>query len=40
LFGAVGGLAGHHPGVWILDANGAVIIGVLAGAVPFFACTS
>jgi len=37
--GAVGGLVVVTPACGFVDANGAVIIGVLAGAVPFFACT-
>src|SRR2546429_7306565 len=37
--GAVGGLVVISPACGFVDANGAVIIGVLAGAVPFFACT-
>jgi Amt family ammonium transporter len=37
--GAVGGLVVITPSCGFVDANGAVIIGVLAGAVPFFACT-
>ncbi|PYL46612.1 MAG: ammonium transporter [Verrucomicrobia bacterium] len=37
--GAVGGLVVITPACGFVDANGAVIIGVLAGAVPFFACT-
>ena len=36
--GAVGGLVVITPACGFVDANGAVIIGVLAGAVPFFAC--
>jgi len=35
--GAVGGLVVITPACGFVDANGAVIIGVLAGAVPFFA---
>src|SRR5437879_10425869 len=37
--GAVGGLVVITPACGFVDANGAIIIGVLAGAVPFFACT-
>src|SRR5213082_1349469 len=37
--GAVGGLVVITPACGFVDANGAVTIGVLAGAVPFFACT-
>src|SRR5437763_1789637 len=37
--GAVGGLVVITPACGFVDANGAVIIGVLAGAIPFFACT-
>jgi ammonium transporter, Amt family len=37
--GAVGGLVVITPACGFVDANGAVIIGILAGAVPFFACT-
>src|SRR5881392_3629582 len=37
--GAVGGLVVITPACGFVDANGAVIIGALAGAVPFFACT-
>jgi Amt family ammonium transporter len=37
--GAVGGLVVITPACGFVDANGAVFIGVLAGAVPFFACT-
>lgn len=37
--GAVGGLVVITPACGFVDANGAVMIGVLAGAVPFFACT-
>ena len=37
--GAVGGLVVITPACGFVDANGAVIIGVLAGVVPFFACT-
>src|SRR4029079_7336707 len=37
--GAVGGLGGHTPATGFVNATGAVIIGVLAGAVPFLACT-
>src|SRR5437763_4552571 len=37
--GAVGGLVVITPACGFVDANGAVLIGVLGGAVPFFACT-
>src|SRR6202007_1399987 len=37
--GAVGGLVVITPACGFVDATGAVIIGVLAGAVSFFACT-
>src|SRR2546423_473489 len=37
--GAVGGLVVITPACGLVDATGAVIIGVAAGAVPFFACT-
>jgi ammonium transporter, Amt family len=37
--GAVGGLVVITPACGFVDPAGAVIIGVLAGAVPFFACT-
>ena len=37
--GAVGGLVVITPACGFVDGTGAVIIGVLAGAVPFFACT-
>ena len=37
--GAVGGLVVITPACGFVDATGAVIIGVAAGAVPFFACT-
>lgn len=37
--GAVGGLVVITPACGFVDANGAMIVGVLAGAVPFFACT-
>jgi Amt family ammonium transporter len=37
--GAVGGLVVITPACGFVDPTGAVIIGVLAGAVPFFACT-
>ena len=37
--GAVGGLVVITPAAGFVTANGAVIIGILAGAVPFFACT-
>src|SRR6059058_5622885 len=37
--GAVAGLVVITPGCGFVDATGAVIIGVAAGIVPFFACT-
>jgi ammonium transporter, Amt family len=37
--GAVGGLVVITPCAGFVSASGAVIIGVLAGIVPFFACT-
>jgi Amt family ammonium transporter len=37
--GAVAGLVVITPATGFVTATGAVIIGVLAGAVPFFACT-
>jgi len=37
--GAVGGLVVVTPACGFVDSNGAIIIGVLGGAVPFFACT-
>lgn len=37
--GAVGGLVVITPACGFVDATGAVIIGVAAGAIPFFACT-
>src|SRR5438309_9177076 len=37
--GAVGGLVVITPACGFIDATGAVIIGVAAGVVPFFACT-
>jgi Amt family ammonium transporter len=37
--GAVAGLVVITPGAGFVTANGAVVIGVLAGVVPFFACT-
>ncbi len=37
--GAVGGLVVITPASGFVTANGAVIIGLLAGAVPYFACT-
>src|SRR5437016_11004253 len=37
--GAVGGLVVITPACGYVDPNGAVIIGVAAGIVPFFACT-
>jgi Amt family ammonium transporter len=37
--GAVAGLVVITPGAGFVSPTGAVLIGVLAGAVPFFACT-
>ncbi len=37
--GAVGGLVVITPACGFVDPTGAMIIGVAAGAVPFFACT-
>jgi Amt family ammonium transporter len=37
--GAVGGLVVITPACGFVDATGAVVIGVAAGAIPFFACT-
>ena len=37
--GAVGGLVVVTPAAGFVNASGAIIIGVLAGVVPFFACT-
>jgi Amt family ammonium transporter len=37
--GAVGGLVVITPACGYVDATGAMIIGVLAGIIPFFACT-
>ena len=37
--GAVGGLVVITPACGFVDPTGAVIIGVIAGVVPFFACT-
>jgi ammonium transporter, Amt family len=37
--GAVGGLVVITPACGFVDATGAVIIGIAAGAIPFFACT-
>jgi Amt family ammonium transporter len=37
--GAVGGLVVITPACGYVDATGAIIIGVLAGIIPFFACT-
>ena len=37
--GAVGGLVVITPAAGFVSPSGAVIIGVLAGAVPYFACT-
>jgi len=37
--GAVGGLVVITPACGFVDASSAMIIGVLAGAIPFFACT-
>jgi Amt family ammonium transporter len=38
--GAVGGLVVITPACGFVDSTGAVIIGLAAGAVPFFACTT
>jgi Amt family ammonium transporter len=38
--GIVGGLVVITPAAGFVTANGAMIIGVLAGVVPFFACTT
>jgi ammonium transporter, Amt family len=38
--GIVGGLVVITPAAGFVSANGAVLIGVLAGIVPFYACTS
>ena len=38
--GIVGGLVVVTPAAGFITANGAVLIGVLAGVVPFFACTT
>ena len=38
--GAVGGLVVITPACGFVDPTGAMIIGVAAGAVPFFACTT
>jgi Amt family ammonium transporter len=38
--GIVGGLVVITPAAGFVTANGAVLIGVLAGIVPFYACTS
>jgi Amt family ammonium transporter len=38
--GIVGGLVVITPAAGFVTANGAVLIGVLAGVVPFYACTS
>ena len=37
--GAVGGLVVITPAAGFVNAGGAIILGILAGAVPFFACT-
>jgi Amt family ammonium transporter len=37
--GAVGGLVVITPACGFVDATGAILIGVAAGVVPFFACT-
>jgi len=37
--GIVGGLVVITPAAGFVTANGAVIIGILAGVIPFFACT-
>lgn len=37
--GIVGGLVVVTPGAGFVTASGAVVIGVLAGVIPFFACT-
>src|SRR6185369_4606901 len=37
--GAVAGLVVITPGAGFVSPTGAVLIGVLAGVVPFFACT-
>src|SRR6184192_3974131 len=37
--GAVGGLVVITPACGYVDATGAILIGIVAGAVPFFACT-
>jgi Amt family ammonium transporter len=38
--GIVGGLVVITPAAGFVTANGAVLIGVLAGVVPFYACTT
>jgi len=38
--GIVGGLVVITPAAGFVTANGSVIIGVLAGVIPFFACTT
>jgi len=38
--GIVGGLVVITPAAGFVSANGAVLIGVLAGIIPFYACTS
>jgi Amt family ammonium transporter len=38
--GIVGGLVVITPAAGFVTANGAVLIGVLAGVIPFYACTS
>jgi len=40
LLGAVGGLVVITPSAGFVTPTGAIIIGVLAGAVPYFACTT
>jgi ammonium transporter, Amt family len=37
--GAVGGLVVVTPACGFVDPTGAIIIGVIAGIIPFFACT-
>jgi Amt family ammonium transporter len=37
--GIVGGLVVITPAAGFVSANGAMIIGILAGVIPFFACT-
>jgi Amt family ammonium transporter len=38
--GIVGGLVVITPAAGFVTANGAILIGVLAGVIPFYACTS